>query len=330
MTVSTKPVVWMPSGIHPDAFKLANELFDVITPEDPRAANWWVYADGSVVRTGGISVEEAEKAHRLKIVSRNGVGYETIPVKTCFERGIIVTRLPGINTHSVAELCVALTLAVLRRVVELDRRMRRGEVLPSIDWLSTSVDGKMLGLVGMGDIARSYAWRMSRAFNTPILVYSPTSSPLKWTDKDPSGRPPIPHTRVQSLEELLQRSDIVSLHCPATPQTCRMMGKRQFEMMKPTAVFINTARGALVDEDALTYALKNRVIYGAGLDVLCHEPATIERYSKLYELENIVLQPHAGAGSEEVQRESCIKAVRTVHSFLLEKDIGDSSEVKYL
>jgi phosphoglycerate dehydrogenase-like enzyme len=90
-----------------------------------------------------------------------GSGYETIPLKTCVERGIVVTRLPGQNARAVAELAVALTLGVLRRVPEFDRRMRRGEVLPSIDWLSPGADGRTVGLVGMGEIARSYAWRMS-------------------------------------------------------------------------------------------------------------------------------------------------------------------------
>ena len=90
-----------------------------------------------------------------------GVGYETIPMKTCLERGIKVTRLPGVNQKAVGEHCVALTLAVLRRVAEMDRRMRRGEFLPSIDWLGMSADEKVVGLVGMGNIAREYAWKMS-------------------------------------------------------------------------------------------------------------------------------------------------------------------------
>lgn len=177
----------------------------------------------------------------------------------------MVTRLPGVNQKAVGEHCVALTLAVLRRVTELDRRMRRGEFLPSIDWLGISADDKVVGLVGMGDIAREYAWKMSvgvhhhpslapsfnvsrsqRGWDTPLLVYSPTSSPLKWTDQDPSGLPPIPHTRVSSLDELLKRSDIVSLHCPTNEQTRGMIGKREFGLMKNTAVLINTARGALV------------------------------------------------------------------------------------
>ncbi|VDC06347.1 unnamed protein product [Peniophora sp. CBMAI 1063] len=328
MAVSSKPVVWMPTRIHPDAHKLAVELFDVIQPGDERAANWWEYADGSVVRTGGIGVEEVERAHKLKIISRNGVGYETIPVKTCLERGIVVTRLPGVNQKAVGELCVALTLAVLRRVAELDRRMRRGEFLPSIDWLGISADEKVVGLVGMGNIAREYAWKMSRGWNTPIFVYSPTSSPLKWTDQDPSGEPPIPHTRVSSLDELLQKSDIVSLHCPTTDATRGMIGKRELGLMKDTAVLINSARGALIDEVALLDALKNGIIYGAGLDVLCHEPATPERYSELYELENIVIQPHVGGGTHEVQSSSCITAVRTVYSYLRGEGIGESIEVE--
>ncbi|KZV66817.1 hypothetical protein PENSPDRAFT_755426 [Peniophora sp. CONT] len=328
MTVSTKPVIWMPTRIHPEAHKLAVGLFDVISPQDPRASNWWEYAEGSVVRTGGISVEDAEKAHKLKIISRNGVGYETIPIKLCLERGIVVTRLPGVNQKAVGEQCVALTLAVLRRVVELDRRMRRGEFMPSIDWLGISADGKTVGLVGMGNIAREYAWKMSRAWDTPLLVYSPTSSPSKWTDQDPSGEPPIPHTRVDSLDELLQKSDIVALHCPTNDQTRGMIGKREFELMKKSAVLINTSRGALIDEDALLDALKSGTIYGAGLDVLTHEPATPERYSELYKLENIVIQPHVGGGTHEVQKGSCITAVRTVYSYLRGEGIGESIEVK--
>lgn len=242
-------------------------------------------------------------------------------------RRITVTNQPGSNARAVSEIVLGLAINTLRRLVELDRRLRRGEYLPNIDWMAETIDDKVVGLVGMGDIARETAKKFWGAYESPILVHSPTSPAERWTDKDPSGLPPIPHRRVASLEELLSQSDIVSLHCPLFESTRNMISTAQLAMMKPTAVLINTARGGLIDEQALLAALKARTIYGAGLDVLCSEPATKEVYQELYDQENVVVLPHAGAGTERVQIDSCEVAVMTAWSFLRGEGLGRSKRV---
>ncbi|GAA5950196.1 hypothetical protein JCM21900_003503 [Sporobolomyces salmonicolor] len=322
-----RPVLWLPSRIHPVAARLATSLFDVITHEDPRANEWWDHADASVVRTGSITEEDLHRAKKLRIVARNGVGCDSIALEACKEAGIVVTNQPGANAKAVAELALGLTISIARRVVEFDRRLRRGEILPSIDWLAGTVEDKTVGLVGMGDIAREVAKKFHGAFDAPILVYSPTSSPLKWTDQDPSGLPPVPHRRVSSLRELLTQSDIVSLHCPLVPSTFGMMGEAEFKLMKRDAILINTARGGLIDEGALLDALKTREIYGAGLDVVVHEPASAATYGELLSLENVVVLPHAGAGTEKVQAEGCVRALLTCESFLKGEGVGNSNRV---
>ncbi|KAM0749245.1 hypothetical protein T439DRAFT_315477 [Meredithblackwellia eburnea MCA 4105] len=313
-----KPIAYMPTRLHPDSITLAHQLFDVITPSDPRFDQWPRLADVAIVRTGEITRDEMSRCERLKIVTRNGVGYDMIPIDICKEKGIRVTNQPGSNAKSVAELVLGLALGVSRRVVELDRRLRRGEKLPNIDWMATSLDGKVVGLVGMGDIARETAKKFVGAFESPILIYSPTSSPLKWTTRDPSGLPAIPHERVSTLEELLKRSDVVSLHCPLFDSNRDMMGERQFALMKDAAILINTARGGLINERQLVKALKSKTIAGAGLDVFCTEPASrqVDVYDELFDLENVVVLPHAGGGTAEVQLESCNLAVRAAYSYL--------------
>jgi len=166
------------------------------------------------------------------------------------------------------------------------------------------------------------------AFDMKILVYSPTSSPTKWTSSDLlSEHAPIPHRRVSSLDELLAESDVVSLHCPLNDQTRELMSAPEFARMKPSAIFLNTGRGGLVDEPALIDALERNEIYGAGLDVLAHEPATLERYERLFRLENVVVAPHAGAGTHQVQIDSCVVAVETCASYLKGEGIGRSKRV---
>ncbi|GAA5831965.1 hypothetical protein JCM11251_002766 [Rhodosporidiobolus azoricus] len=321
-----KPVCYLATHIHPVSRELADKLFDVIDDKDPRYGDWWEYADCAVLRIGKITDEECRKAKKLKIIARNGVGYESVPLQACKDLGIMATNQPGSNSKAVAEIALGLAISVARRITELDRRMRRGDVMPNITVLAETIEGKTLGLVGMGDIARETAKKFYGAYECPILVYSPTSPSTRWTADDPSGLPPIPHKRVSSLNELLAQADIVSLHCPQTEQTTNMMSDEQFKIMKPSAILVNTARGGLIDEPALRRALLSREIYGAGLDVLVTEPGTIENYGNVfYDLDNISLAPHSGGGTHEVQIRSCNIAVETCWSWLNGDGVGKSN-----
>ncbi|GAA6009690.1 hypothetical protein JCM10207_004156 [Rhodosporidiobolus poonsookiae] len=324
---SPKPICYLATHIHPQSRKLANQLFDVIDDADPRYGNWWEYADCAVLRTGRITDAEARKAKKLKIIARNGVGYENVPLEACKAGNIVGTNQPGSNDKAVAELALNLAISVARRSTEFDRRLRRGETLPSIDWMAETVEGKTVGLVGMGDIAYQTAKKFYGAYDSSLVIYSPTSSPLKWTEQDPNGKKAIPHRRVSSLEELLREADIVSLHCPLNEQTHNMISTEQLKMMKPHSILVNTARGGLIDEPALLHALKTNEIYGAGLDVLCTEPASAAVYSDLFSLENVVVLPHAGAGVEQVQIDSCDIAVETCWKWLQGEGVGRSNRI---
>ncbi|GAA6016089.1 hypothetical protein JCM11491_000664 [Sporobolomyces phaffii] len=343
---------WVPTPLHPDALELARTYFDVIDPTDARAETWYDFADAAIVTAGKLSTPHVERAAsaRLRIVTRNGalvslcavhwspltdveewvdagVGTDSIPLETCRAHAIAVTNQPGCNAQAVAELALGLAIAVSRKLAQVDRTLTAGRRTISAEWRAPTVQGKTLGLVGMGDIARETAKKFHGAFDTPVVVYSPTSPELRWTNQDSSGLVPIPHRRVDTLDELLAVSDIVSLHCPLNDRTRGIIGEREFGLMKSSAIILNTARGGLIDEPALARALRARTIYGAGIDTLEHEPPTLERYPELLSLENILVMPHIGAQEEDSQRKACIVAVETAYSYLTGRGIGQSKRV---
>lgn len=218
-----------------------------------------------------------------------------------------------------AELTLALALAVLRRVAEIWPRIRGGECIPSIRALSPGLSGKVVGLVGMGNIAYLTAKRFL-AFDCTIVAYSPTSPASRWTASDPSF-PRIEFTRVDSLDALLELADVVSLHCPLTPSTANLIGGRELALMKDSAVLLNTSRGGMVDEDALAAALKDREggIWGAGLDVTVTEPAYGDNLGALRDAPNLVVLPHLGGSTDEVTEKGCSAAIDIVVDYLAGK-----------
>lgn len=158
-----------------------------------------------------------------------------------------------------------LAISLLRRIVEFDRRLRAGETVPSAHNLGLSLHRKTVGLVGMGDIAREVAKKFHYGSSCQIIVYSPTSPNDRWTtDSKEPANVVIPHERIGSLDELLARSDIVSLHCPLLPETRNMISAEQLGKMKSTAILLNLGRGGLVDEKDLYEACQKRKIFGAG------------------------------------------------------------------
>ena len=193
--------------------------------------------------------------------------------------------------QAVAELTVTLTLTLLRRVLELDHRIRSGETVRTIDVLSPGLSGKTVGLVGMGDTAYHTA-RLLLAFDCRILAYSPTSPLARWHGGEPRYPDAVLHERVGSLHALLGEVDVLSLHCPLTGETRGLVGQRELAMMRPSAVVVNTARGGIVDEAALAGALREKRLAGAGLDVFENEPAHGETLGELGRMWNVVCLPH--------------------------------------
>jgi glyoxylate reductase len=222
----------------------------------------------------------------LKIVANVAVGYNNIDVAYARSRGVIVTNTPDVLTESVADYTWALILAITRRLVEGERLVRRGEWKGwAFDFmLGADVRGKQLGLIGLGRIGRAVAAR-APAFGMTVAYASRHESNL-------------PSVERLSLDQLLCTSDVVSLHVPLAPDTRHLIDKRALARMKRSAYLINTTRGPVVDEEALAWALQQRLIAGAALDVYENEPAI---HSDLLLLENVLLAPHLGSGTIETR-----------------------------
>jgi len=226
---------------------------------------------------------------QLVVVSNYAVGVDNVDVGACTRRGVIVTNTPDVLTESTADMAWALLMAAARRLAEGDRVIRAGG---SWRWgpefmLGQDVFGKTLGIVGFGRIGRAVA-RRAVGFGMQVLFHHP-SVPAGAVDAGAESA---------TLDDLLARSDFVSLHVPLTPETRHMISAERLRQMKPTAVLVNTARGPVLDEVALAEALGQGVIFAAGLDVYEHEPAVEPR---LLADERVVLAPHLGSATVEAR-----------------------------
>ncbi|AOY73205.1 D-glycerate dehydrogenase [Arthrobacter sp. TES] len=235
---------------------------------------------------------------QLKVVSNVAVGYDNIDVPACTERGIIATNTPGVLTEATADIAFGLILMATRRLGEGERLIRAGQPWK---WgmfflLGSSLQGKTLGIVGMGGIGIATA-RRAKAFGMEIVYQSRS-------EIDPAIADELGARRVE-LDELLAVSDVVSLHCPYGPNTHHLIGAEQLAAMKDTAYLVNTARGPIIDEAALALALRENQIAGAGLDVFEQEPKV---HPWLLELENVALVPHLGSATVETRTAMAVLA----------------------
>lgn len=235
---------------------------------------------------------------QLKVVANVAVGYDNIDVPACTERGIVATNTPGVLTEATADIALGLILTATRRLGEGERLIRSGQAWK---WgmfflLGSSLQGKTLGVVGMGGIGQATA-RRAKAFGMEIVYQSRS-------EIDPAIAADLGARRVD-LDELLAISDIVSLHCPYGRATHHLIGAEQLAAMKGSAYLVNTARGPIVDEAALVSALREGQIAGAGLDVFENEPSV---HPGLLELENVVLVPHLGSATVETRTAMAILA----------------------
>lgn len=243
-----------------------------------------------------IDRELLERADRLRAISIYAVGYNNIDLIAASERGIKVTNTPGVLTEATADLTWALLLSAARRISESDRYVREGRFKgwgPNL-FLGIDVHGKTIGVVGMGSIGAAVA-RRARGFGMTVLYHNRTRS----QSEGELG------ARLVSLEELLQRSDFVTVHVPLTPATEHLIGERELGLMKRDAVLVNVSRGPVVDEDALVRALREHHIRAAGLDVYEREP---EVHPGLMTLENVVLTPHTGSATVGTRERMAVMA----------------------
>jgi len=243
---------------------------------------------------------------QLRCVANVAVGYDNVDVEAATRRGVVVTNTPGVLDEATADLTLALILVATRRVAEGDRLIRAGRPWT---WgmsfmLGSGLRGKLLGIVGLGGIGRRVAER-ARAFGMEIAYHSRHPAPAEVTAALEAERLP--------LDELLARADVISLHCPLTPETRHLIGAAELARMKPSAVLVNAARGPVVDEPALAEALAAGEIAAAGLDVYEHEPRV---EPALLGLENVVLSPHLGSATVETRTAMAELAARNAISVL--------------
>jgi glyoxylate reductase len=243
---------------------------------------------------------------QLRCVANVAVGYDNVDVEAAARHAIVVTNTPGVLDDATADLTMALILAATRRLAEGDRLVRSGR-----EWswgmcfmLGSSLQGKRLGIIGFGGIGRRVAER-ARAFGMEIAYHSRHPAQAEVVATLAAERLP--------LERLLAESDVVSLHCPLTPETRHLIGADELEQMKPSAVLVNAARGPVVDEQALVGALGEGRIAAAGLDVYEREP---QMEAGLLELDNVVLTPHLGSATVETRTAMAELAARNAISVL--------------
>lgn len=246
-------------------------------------AQWIGDVDGAILGLDAVTEEVFAAARRLRVISRFGVGVDAVDVPAATRHGVVVTITPGANSVAVAELAIALLLALARCIPYHDRVAKQGK------WSRVQgmeLSGSTLGLVGLGRIGRGVAQRAA-ALGMRVLAYDPMLPSASFAE--------IGVTHCE-LDDLLAASDAVSLHLPLTPETRNLIDARALARMKPTAYLINTARGGLIDEDALYEALVNRTIAGAACDVFAKEPP---EPSGLVALDTFIAAPHIGSATAQ-------------------------------
>lgn len=252
---------------------------------------------------------------RTKLIANYGVGFSHIDIEAARDHNIAVTNTPGVLTDCTADIALSLLLAVARRAGEGERQLRAGEWhgwCPT-HMIGTKVTGKTLGIIGMGRIGKAAAKRAHFGFDMDIVFYNRS----KVDDEETRA---MGARQLGSIEEVLAQSDFVSLHCPGGAENRHLINAARLAGMKKGAFLINTARGDVVDQDALVEALASGGIAGAGLDVFANEP---EVPAALVKMENVVLLPHLGSATEETRVAMGMKAFENLTAFFAGKPLPD-------
>ncbi len=308
--VILRPRVFVTRQFFPEALEVLTDAADTeVWPDDEpptteQLLEKVVEADGILTNImDRIDADVFQAAHRLKVVSQLGVGVDNIDVAEATRRGVLVGNTPGVLAKATADIAFGLLMSAARRISEGDRWLRAGnwkmQYHPMV-WLGAEVHGATLGIIGMGQIGVEMAKR-ARGFDMRVIYYSRTrklelESQLGMEYFEPS--------------DLLSTADFVTLHIPLTLETRHFIGERELRLMKPTAILVNTARGAVVDSQALYTALKEGWISGAALDVTDPEPILPD--DPLLTLDNLVITPHIGSASIDSRRRTCLLAARNV------------------
>ncbi len=308
--VILRPRVFVTRQFFPEALEVLTDAADTeVWPDDEPPTTEQLL--GKVVEADGIltnimdriDADVFQAAHRLKVVSQLGVGVDNIDVAEATRRGVLVGNTPGVLAKATADIAFGLLMSAARRISEGDRWLRAGnwkmQYHPMV-WLGAEVHGATLGIVGMGQIGVEMAKR-ARGFDMRVIYYSRTRKPELESELGMEYFEP---------SDLLSTADFVTLHIPLTLETRHFIGERELQLMKPTAILINAARGAVVDSQALYTALKEGWISGAALDVTDPEPILPD--DPLLSLDNLVITPHIGSASIDSRRRTCLLAARNV------------------
>ena len=303
-----KATVYLLDTLHPKAIERAQSLFNAILPSDPRHSRWKEKAEYLVIRGSYLTAEDVEACKNLKAIGKQGVGIDKIDGEACRARGIKIFNTPGVNAQAVAETVLTLTMSVAREVGRITALQSAGFSVPKETCSGLIISKKTVGIVGMGNIGRKVAQIFQGGLGCRIVAYDPLLPKDAWED--------IAHTRAETLEEVLRASDVVTLHVPLIPQTRGLISYEQFKIMKPTSILINAARGGIVDEADLERALREGLIWGAGLDCHENEPPNKDKYGSLWEIGRVVSTPHVGAATAETQMETAMAAVDRLYDYI--------------
>jgi glyoxylate reductase len=261
--------------------------------------------------TDRIDAELIEQAGpQMKLIANFGNGVDNIDVTAALARGMTVTNTPGVLTEDTADMTMALILAVARRIVE------GAKVIPAGEWagwaptwmLGRRISGKRLGIVGMGRIGQALAQR-AKAFGLQIHYHNrrPVAAAIEEA---------LEATYWESLDQMLARMDIITVNCPHTPATYHLLSARRLKVLRPHAILINTARGEIIDETALTRMLETDELAGAGLDVFEHEPAVSQKLVRLANAGKVTLLPHMGSATAEGRIDMGEKVIINIKTFM--------------
>jgi len=278
--------------IHERGVQVFDDRFDVRVASDPSVATVIREikgVEGVVVRTAPFPREIIEAADALKVIGRHGVGVDNIDLKAATEKGVIIVNTPNANATSVAEHTLTVIGALAKQMTVYNKEMRAGQWEIRNSYRAVDLDGKTLGLVGIGRVGSLVARKAAAAFNMKVIAFDPYVAPEKAREID--------ITLVAASDDIFRQADVVSLHTPLTPETRGFVNAARLRLMKPTAFLVNFSRGEVIDEKALYEALKSGVIAGAAIDVYDPEPPL--EGNPLFELDNIILSPHSAALTQE-------------------------------
>ena len=294
--------VFLCEYIHPDAYAFLKAHAEVIREWDRLSE-----AEALINRNLNISNEVMERAQSLRVIGIHGTGVDDVDMEAAKRHGIQVFSVPRLNSRSVAEMNVALMLALGRKIVQADRRLTgrrqngRGEGLMA-ELQGMELCGKVLGLIGVGDISRQTADICRKGFGMQVIGWSRHLTEEKARAMTMAYAP--------SMTEVLKKADVVVVGVALTPETRHLIGKEQFGQMKPEAILINTTRGAVLDEQALYESLAGGAIGGAACDVFVDEPVSASH--PLLTLDNFIATPHLGANTEEALKRVGMAVVQGV------------------